>query len=339
MLDHLIWTNIIELFYARNIEQQYSPPDIRWVPGFNRLLSASSLLSPMADAKFVVALVFAGCFGALILYLGLYYLYCCIHQECLQLDHWFHILTPRYASWYDCDHQNYIEHRSRSRSRRRKGSCGRVERRAYRSGHGVENLEWHLPTSLRRPTAVVTVPIIDPKYTQQYHSAVDWQHYTQSMGMYDWQRPNVLTQTPYGTARGSQMENVLIPLHPQGAVTPDAHCNVRQTQRPNAEGPLKASKADRSEQFHKKVKSLPKRSRFVNKVDYIHICNEYPPIVLETLKNKAQPKPASSSKSSSDYASDATEEIPRTSAPGPSSSFLEIIPSHCSSYPRFPTSS
>ncbi|KAF2864739.1 hypothetical protein BDV95DRAFT_655577 [Massariosphaeria phaeospora] len=53
----------------------------------------------MASPGLIVAIIFAGLFGTVILWLGVYYLYRYIHQSCLELDHWFHFLNREHEDY------------------------------------------------------------------------------------------------------------------------------------------------------------------------------------------------------------------------------------------------
>ena len=84
-----------------------------------------------------------------------------------------------------------------------------------------------------------------------------------------------------------------------------------------------------------KPKSPTKRARRPEKVDFIHICDKYPPIVLEALKKAAPPSSSSSSSSCSSDSSGATQEVPRKSIPRATPGFADTLPFE---YPPYPYS-
>ena len=85
-----------------------------------------------------------------------------------------------------------------------------------------------------------------------------------------------------------------------------------------------------------KPKSAARRARRVERVDFIHICDEYPPIVLEALK-KAAPQSSSSSSSSSSDTSGTTQEVPRVSIPRATPGFADTLPFEFPQYPHTAT--
>jgi hypothetical protein len=84
-----------------------------------------------------------------------------------------------------------------------------------------------------------------------------------------------------------------------------------------------------------KPKSPVKHARR-EKVDFIHICDEYPPIVLEALRKAAPSSPSSSSASSSDT-SGTTQEVPRASIPRATPGFADTLPFKFPQYPHAAT--
>ncbi|KAH9866649.1 hypothetical protein J1614_008342 [Plenodomus biglobosus] len=75
-----------------------------------------------------------------------------------------------------------------------------------------------------------------------------------------------------------------------------------------------------------------KRNRGADEVDYIHICDELPSIVLKNLKKSATESSTTSSSSSSSGGSDTTQEVPRVSIPRAGPPAAEGLPSQ---YPQY----
>ncbi|KNG48241.1 hypothetical protein DDE82_005432 [Stemphylium lycopersici] len=119
------------------------------------------------------------------------------------------------------------------------------------------------------------------------------------------------------------------------------HSPQRKTQsrRPYAETlHSDVPKSDHQEGSPVEAESSTKRERRVDRVNYIHICDEYPPIVLEALKRAALPSPLSSSSSSnSSDTSTSTQEVPRTTIPCATPGFAETLPFQCPQYPHVAT--
>jgi len=335
----------------------------------------------MATTNLIVALVFAGIFGTALVYLGLWYVHCYIHQRCYELEHWFHFLFPSrtrpppviYVEKVEQrESERYREpskHRSRS-AKRERGRSERSQTRKYYEGRDVEsqrvgygngngNGNWagHRDGERARPVMQIGGPQQQQPYGQSYYPPGDWQeecpgvnfvcHHpgiTQRMPV-SWQSqvaaqmppfsmPTSAPQQPFQQMAATMPEPIQYPPQYQPR---DRH----QHRQPYAETmSTDVPKTNHHRTPPVKPKSPAKRARRHEKVDFIDICDEYPPIVLEGLKKEALKKaaPPSSSSSSSSCSSDpsgATQEVPRESIPRATPGFADTLPFE---YPPHPYS-
>lgn len=281
----------------------------------------------MASIGLIVALVFSAIFGAALLWLAIYYVHRYIHQQCLQLEHRFHVLTPRHASWDTCHHEKHTGHDSaserRSKSARRESSRGRSVHKKARRGYNMQAEDgWpvHLRIEKTRPTMQIDAPAHPQSYRQQYYPPLQWQYQMPERGQLEIQPPTMYPQiSPFAPQQ-------VVPQisYPQPAI-PGRNTYRRPLQRISPETAPNAPKASHLERSAEKptCPTSPRRARRVNMIDYIHICDEYPPIVLEALKTG--PSTATSTPiSSSPSTSTATQEVPRASIPRATPRFDDV---------------
>lgn len=298
-------------------------------------LSSSRVFFAMASIGLVVALVFSAIFGAALLWLAIYYVHRYIHQQCLQLEHWFHVLTPRHASWNTCHHEKHTGHdsatRSRSKSARREENRDRSEYRKVRRGYQTQAGDEgpvHLRMEQTRPIVQIDAPAHPQSYGQHYYPPLQWQYQMPERGQVGIQPPTMYPQiSPFAPQQ-------VVPhiSYPQPAI-PGRNAYRRPLQRIYPEAAPNAPKVNHLERSTEKPISStsPRRVRQVNKVDYIHICDEYPPIILEALKTG--PATATSTPSlSSPSTSTATQEVPRAPIPRARPRFDDVPTSQGNQY-------
>jgi hypothetical protein len=252
----------------------------------------------MEHTNLIIALVFAAVFGAALIWLAIYYLHRYIHRQCLELDHWFHVLTlPHWRS--PCRHcegtgrETREKSRSRSSKRReRSRSRGRREQsRHERGGYGrgqrmieadAENGQGY-PMQRTRQTL--------PAIGMEQYAPLQWGWQGQMPGVQQFAQP-AMHPHAYEQMFAQGFPQVYVPVLQKQAVP------SKQTyQKSSRKADKKATTND-----------VPKESSRVRKTDYIHIVDDYPPIVKEAMKKAAPPSPSSTS-------TEQVEEVPRTSIP------------------------
>ncbi|CAN9303054.1 unnamed protein product [Alternaria alternata] len=91
----------------------------------------------MAATNLIIALVFAGVFGAALIYVALWFIHRYIHQSCCEIEHWCHTLFSSQARPPPCVHIGKGEqrepprHQSRSTKRERERPEGSQTRKYY----------------------------------------------------------------------------------------------------------------------------------------------------------------------------------------------------------------
>jgi len=334
----------------------------------------------MATTNLIIALVFAGIFGTALVYLGLWYVHCYIHQRCYELEHCFHFLFPSRTRpppviYVEKVEQRELEryrepskHRSRSAKREReRGRSERSQTRKYYEGRDVEsqrvgygngNGNWagQRDGERARPMMQIVGPQQQQPYGQSYYPPGDWQeecpgvnfvcHHpgiTQRMPV-SWQNQVAAQMPSFAMPTGVPQQ----PFQQTAATMPEPIQYPPQYQPrdryPHRQPYAETMSTDVPKTNHRrtppvKPKSPAKRPRRHEKVDFIHICDEYPPIVLEALKEaapkKAAPPSSSSSSSCSSDPSGATQEVPRESIPRATPGFADTLPFE---YPPHPYS-
>ncbi|PZC92988.1 hypothetical protein A1F95_07611 [Pyrenophora tritici-repentis] len=184
-------------------------------------------------------------------------------------------------------------------------------------------------------------------YEQSYYPALGWQDHNQ-----------VANQTMYGQPMPWQIQGVaqMVPLAMPMAMPQQPYPQIatRMPEPAQHQPPYQALDRPQHRQAYPEttISHVPKAGRHKNpevkqrgakkvrpveQVDYIHICDEYPPIVQEALK-KTAPRPCSSSSSScSSEKSDSTQEVPRASIPRATPAFTSIPPFQFPQYPQMST--
>jgi hypothetical protein len=298
----------------------------------------------MADKNLIIALSFAAVFGAALIWLVLYYIHNYLHRKWVELEHWFHVITP--PKWRSpCRHcegtgRAVFTEKEKSRSRSRK----RVERsrETSRPRHGrgqraIEDAEWNGHGRVQQPRAAL--PTSSP---------------AQRHGMEEQYNPWAARQCQ---APGGQQIGIRYPqpaMYPQMYPQANLHTSpfmMPQQQTPRMAMPVPESmvssrsthhKRERKEYAERPLERQPKAAQTkpkpaargapkVRQTDYVHIVDEYPPIVQERIKKNAPPSSSSSSSSSS--STEPPEEVHRTSIPQAAPRFVNPTPFQFPSYP------
>jgi hypothetical protein len=310
----------------------------------------------MATTNLIIALVFAGVFGTALIYLALWYIHRYIHQRCLDLEHWFHILLPRHSRPPPTvyvekgEHRERSKHRSRS-SKRERGRSARAHSRKHESRDRDLNADWPRQRDVERarPSMPMGAPM-QPQhpYAQPYYPPLAWHDQTQGAAQPQYPQPMMQPHMPmpWQTQGAPQMSPLAMPArmpqqpYPQMAARmPEPAYYQSQYQPrdpPRYQQPYTetlssdAPKISRQEGPSAKPKSPAKRPRRVAKVDYKIYCNAYPNIVLEGLEKAAPPPSSSSSSLSSSRCT--TEEVPRASVPRATPGYTDNLSFQCPQY-------
>jgi hypothetical protein len=302
----------------------------------------------MAHTNLIIALVFAALFGSALVWLAFYYTHRYIHLRCLELDHWFHVLTP--PQWRSpCRHcegtGRNVKDKSGSRSRRRERSKsrGRHERSRHdRRGQRMMEVdtEWdgigQNHESMRRPMrALPSTSMQNPVAPEQYDP---WQGQTlggQQMGM-SYSQPAMFPQAypqmymptfpqPYAQG-GPQALPYTVPPQQMAHMAMPALSAV--SSMPTYQKTPHKARTERPEPQTKSRHATQDRSR-VRRTDYIHIISDpedLPPIVKEAIEKSARKVPSTSSSSDSSTSTEPAEEVPRTQIPQATPHFVEPQP-------------
>ncbi|OAK97235.1 hypothetical protein IQ06DRAFT_42083 [Phaeosphaeriaceae sp. SRC1lsM3a] len=296
----------------------------------------------MPSTNLIVALVFAALFGAGLVFLSLYIIYSYVRKRCLELDHWFHLLTPKQLR-SPCRHcegtGRDVREKSRSRSSQRKSrSRSRVERgrsqqervgKSFGQSMNVAEMEWNAisPKGQLRGggqgqlspyrQALPAAPAMQSTGITEHYNAWQWsspRQYTKA-ATYPQPYPQAF-QLPHMKG-GPQMESYAppapSPLHPAIPV-PSSALSMPPYQKPPRKAPMERSEA----KSRSKPRQAPNDSNRVRTTNYIHIVDEYPPLVKEAIRKAAMPPapaPSMLSSSISNASTESIEELPRVSIP------------------------
>ena len=295
-------------------------------------------LGGMPSTNLVIALVFAAIFGTALIWLTLYYVHRYIHQQCLELNHWFHFTAlrepERQPCCYDKEQGRSIRSKSRSRSARREKSRGRSQyakarkRHEERSGERPQvrdvNMEWlgQRHKERARPLLPTSEFMQNQQHEQQFYPPSGW-HGKALDGAH--------MAYPQMAGQGAQVLPFAVPaavpqqsFPPKATAMPEATHYQRRYQQPCTETSSDTLKDSQPEKPPATPKSPLRHRPIVNEVDYIHVCDEYPPIVIEALKKAEEPFMSSSSSSSDTSAT--TQEVPRASIPRGTRRFADKPP-------------
>ena len=291
----------------------------------------------MKNTNLIIALTFAGILGAALIYLILWYIHRYIHQCCLDLEHWFHVLSSRRSK--TCVEKAEMRETSKQRSRSRQRERGRSESR--RNYDWKENAEWWRHRDVERMRRMMQLDAPQQLYGPTYYPALGRQDQTPSASLMMYgmaQVAPIAMSTAIPQQSIPQMTTRMQePAQYQSQYQARDRMQHRQACPKTASSHMSKTSRDTSPMVKHK---LPKKARAVEKVDYIHICNEYPPIVQEALKTAATPPSSSSSSSSSSCSSErsgTTQEIHRASIPRATPAFTSMPPFQFPQYPQMTT--
>lgn len=301
----------------------------------------------MANPGVVASIACSAIFGTAILWLCIYYLHRYIHMRCLHLDHWFHLLTqPSELEDYGRELGRKIESspsasdsRPRSVRRGRSQGCERErDAREHRSPREREDSVRNGEGRTQRPRPVM--PLQRPR--GEYYPSIEWQGANQmplGIGMHD-SMPMPITPA----LEPHLASPILPPRVPQlaphvathMAVTPPETVSYvptgeRRYGEPHYEHePTEGNQTEEPEEsqtLHPELEPV--------RMDFIHICDEYPPIVVEALKQSTS---SPSSDSSSDSES-SVQNIPRAFIPrsAPHNTFPSSLPFQFPQHPHLQT--
>ena len=288
----------------------------------------------MRNANLIIALAFAGILGAALVYLILWYIHRYIHQRCLDLEHWFHVLSPHTSK--TCVEKAETPETSKQRSRSRRKERGRSESRRNYDWKG--NAEWSRHGDVERMRPITQLDAPQQLYRPSYYPVLGRQDQTQgtNLMMYGMAQvaPIAMSVAISQQSFPPMTTGIPEPVQYQSQYQARDRTQHRQAYPETASVHLPKTGQNKSPSVKHK---LSKKARAVVKVDYIHICDEYPPIVQEAL-NKAAPPPSSSSSSSasscSSETSGTTQEVRRASIPGATPAFTSMPPFQFPQYPQ-----
>lgn len=326
----------------------------------SQLLSLSFLYSKwpnMVNTTLIVALAFGAVFGAVLIWLTLFYIQRYIQQGCLELSHWFHLVAPwqlEAQTCWDEGNRSWDGHAMpRSRSSRRAKSRGRREYakswRRYQDQHResfrIKDTEakWpgHRGGKKARPMLPMSEPVQNQWPTQQFYPSLGWHGQAPEPMRIATHQPVVYPQMAEDAAHlppsfaTPAMTPQQLPRPQKTTVMPEANYRSPRYQQPFIETSAEKTKNSQPEKPPVKPKRFDRSERQVNEVDYIHICDEYPRIVQEGLKKVATA--TSSSSSCSSDTSDTTQEVPRAAIPRATRRFADTVPYHLLGNPQIST--
>ncbi|KAF2852642.1 hypothetical protein T440DRAFT_526237 [Plenodomus tracheiphilus IPT5] len=277
----------------------------------------------------------------MLIWLLLYYAHRYIHHQCLQLDHWFHLISPRETAARCCDQEKYMGCetclRDRTRSARQERGRERSTKR-YRSrdheGHRAREAdpEWIAQPKLQRPRRMLQMgaPAQNQWFGQPDYQQTPWQEQIPVPTQMSYPQAVAYSQMPqqgalpiFTPAYGPHMTN------PTKAATMPEPVNYQHQHRHQQAQSEDRSDATRSKHTVIQTDKLPpqrKRNRGPAKVDYIHICDELPSIVLKSLKKSTIATSTTSSSSDSSGDSSTTQEVPRVSIPRAAPKATDTLP-------------
>lgn len=306
----------------------------------------------MASIGFIVALVFASVFGLILIWLILYYTHRHIHQQCLKLDHWFHLISPRTTPAVCCDLEKYLDCETcmryrlelarpeKARGRSGNESFQKTHRSRLNLGYGINdvNVEWHAQPKVARSRRMLA-PVQDQWYGQPACQQIPWQEQIPTTAPGTHKKP-----APYSQMLPRGAKPFLVPRYvtraafvPQVATMPAPANNQDHRQnQPSSDVRSDSTRVRYPQRHQDNVTTRRKCEDGIRKVDYFGC--EVPSDVLNGLKKSAISSSArsSSTSSGSSEVSGTTQELPRRAAASKPSQFSRDA--HVSLPMRAPTS-
>ncbi|CAN9262293.1 unnamed protein product [Alternaria alternata] len=191
----------------------------------------------MAATNLIIALVFAGAFGAALIYVALWFIHRYIHQSCCEIEHWCHTLFSSQARPPPCVHIGKGEqrepprHQSRSTKRERERPEGSQTRKYYEHRDGESHAARNADAGWARPMLQFnssTQPQQQQSYGQLYYPSleqkqwpsvnqVDYPSRIQQQIPVPWQTQGVAHMPPFAmptalnedTRQGNERERVV----------------------------------------------------------------------------------------------------------------------------------
>jgi hypothetical protein len=276
--------------------------------------SPYSLLT-MANTNLVVAIVFAALFGAAVLWLAIYYLHRFIHRKCCEFGHWFHLLLTHTPEPEDYSHEranNTVSSSYKSRSTRHSRSDKAKPRsekrhRSRRSSPGDRIRErvqkWSVETEDSEPV-----------------DAVNHQEDEYRPAQFEWEDPMEVSSELFRSNTDPAMDaEPRRPVMPQ--ITPPLPLSMPPaispriaSASPYVQSHIKERRPEENRLDTEPVATLQSDME-PGKTDFIHICDEYPSMVLEALKQQRDRSKSSSDSVSSSGSSISTQQIVRAYIP------------------------
>ncbi|KAH8724269.1 hypothetical protein GQ44DRAFT_284180 [Phaeosphaeriaceae sp. PMI808] len=288
----------------------------------------------MSSINLVIALILAAVFGTLFIWLWLYYAHRFVHHRCLELVHWFHVISP--PQWRSAYHhyqgteQSYKE-KSRSRlSKRRERSRSRVSNdmsrlRGYEIGGWAKRQEMIEESAARygnenerRPRQVPQMTL-GSIMTEQYNP---WHGYGEQRTGIAYPQPAMNPRTYAQIFKQPYAQGI-----PQSSpfIMPQQQTQRKPMLIPRSVSSIPTYQARHCTAFkeHPEPQSKPKtaanREIKIRETDCIEIVDEYPSWIKEEIGKAAQPPISSSSPES-------VEEVPQTS-------FQQVVPNLAATIP------
>jgi hypothetical protein len=203
----------------------------------------------------------------------------------------------------------------------------------------IEDTEWNGHGRMQQPRAALSAssPAQRQGIEEQYNPWAAWQSQApggQQMGMsypqpaiYPHMYPQANPQMSLFMMPQQQAPQMAMPV-PESMMSSKSTHHKRErkeyTERPEERQPKAAQTKPKSS-----TRGAPK----VRQTDYVHIVDEYPPIVQERIKKNAPPSSSSSSSSSSSTSTEPPEEVYRTSIPQAAPRFVNPTRFQFPSYP------
>lgn len=298
----------------------------------------------MTNTKLIIAIVFASLFGFFTICFVIWCVGCYMHRHCLDPGQYFYTwsLQPVQPPAVVCVERNCSRDEKSVRGRR-------PERLRIQRDHEHRDCEEgriRCGNGDTRPMVQHPIQAYHEPRGQPYHPSLkrkDWLQNMQPMMQQQipthWQAQGALRASPSVVypEMPQQLSRQMIPgkskfdqdlprYQPQG---------MSQYRQPCEESvSSEASGACEQKNLSMRGQSSVEHASRTRRVDYVHICDEYPPIVLEALKKVTPASPTASSSSSSN-GSGTTQEIPRTSIGCATPDYVTNSPTQFPRYCRF----
>ncbi|KAF2677886.1 hypothetical protein K458DRAFT_436279 [Lentithecium fluviatile CBS 122367] len=288
----------------------------------------------MPNKNLIIAIVFAALFGAAILWLAIYHLHRFLHRKCHELGHWFHILLshahhapePEDYGHERAGHTLSSSAKSPSRRRSRGDTTSSKTRRRRRSPRGSprgsprEEMRqrgeaWGVEMEEQRPTLTRGFP--GAEYQPERCEWEGQDELVSEPSMSDagpLMMPEAMRAAPLQMTPGA-MRAAPPPMAPPLPSPLPTGIPPQLVFEPVYEQPyVEEYEPEESQHDTETITTLPP-TPVPGKMDFIHICDEYPPMVLEALRQQETPANSSSESVPSSDSFGSTQQIPRACIP------------------------